>query len=460
MSTGQSIVGQTACFVSDLTLGQIPDSVRQEASRCVLDTLGVIVAGQSSQVAKSVREHAVKRYGAGRSHLIGLNETLQPMAAALINGTAAHAYDFDDTSYAGIMHGSAVVLPAALALAEQQQASCTSLMEAFIAGVEIEYAIAEHFTDYLYFKGWWTTGIYGTVGAAAAGAKILKLDFEKTQQAIGMAAVMTTGMKAAFGTDSKPLGVGMAACRGLECALLAAEGLSGPANAFEDVNGLFKLMNDNQQQNDTNLRLNRRWRLLDPGILFKSFPVCSAAQAGAEMAGELMTRNNLEYNDIERVVCEVPKLVEISLVYPEPESVRQAQFSMPFAVACKLVFRDLRLEHLTEQVLNDPRIQELMKKVSMVVPDNLLNDPDVATRCPEGAGITLHTTNGKVFSDFLEKPTGMPGNPVSTARLVDKFKQCVNYRRNYPQANAAAEQLLGLEKCLDISDLLSSLIES
>jgi len=457
MSEQPSVVRQLAVFVNALALNQTPEEVVTEAKRCVLDTLGVVVAGQSNTVTAGVREHALESYGSGDAHIVGLTETLHPMAAALANGTAAHANDFDDTSYTGIMHGSAVVLPAALALVEQRAATGTALLEAFIAGVEIEYAIAELFSDHIYFKGWWTTAVYGTLGAAAAGAKMLGLDVDQTAQAIVMAAVTTSGMKASFGTDSKPLGVGIAACRGLECALLAARGLSGPENAFEDDRGLFKLLNDNQHKRNYDLRLNQRWRLLDPGILFKSYPVCSAAQAGVELTGMLMQRHRLVSDDISRIVCEVPKLVEISLVYNQPETVRQAQFSMPFAVACMLVFGDLRLDHLSAQVLADPRVQAQMKKVSMTVPDYLLNDPGVAERCPEGAGIILHTTGGSEFKDFLERPTGMPGNPVSTPALIDKFVKCLKSKCNHPQARLVAEEILMLENCSNLSLIIQKL---
>ncbi len=457
MSEQQSLVRQLAVFVDTLALNKVPEEVVTEAKRCVLDTVGVIVAGQSNTVTSGVREHVLESYGSGDAHFVGLVETLHPLAAALVNGTAAHANDFDDTSYTGIMHGSAVVLPAVLALAEQKAASGTALLEAFIAGVEIEYAIAELFTDHIYFKGWWTTAVYGTLGAAVAGAKILGLGVEQTAQAIAMAAVTTSGMKASFGTDSKPLGVGIAACRGLECALLAAQGLSGPENAFEDDRGLFKLLNDNQHQKNYDLKLCQRWRLLDPGILFKTYPVCSAAQAGAELTGKLMQRHQLVANDLCRVICEVPKLVEISLVYNQPETVRQAQFSMPYAIACLMVFGDLRLDHLTAQVLTDPLVQAQMKKVAMIVPEYLLNDPSVAERCPEGAGITLIAADGAVFSDFLERPTGMPGNPVSTSVLVDKFINCLNYKHDQPEAKSIAEEILTLENCSNLSQLIQKL---
>ncbi len=458
MNCPPTIAQKLAEFVCNLTLDATPAAAIEEAKRCVLDTVGVIVAGQPSAIVKKTHEHALCAYGRGEASVMNLKAGVHPMAAALINGTAAHANDFDDTSYTGIMHGSAVVLPAALALAEQKRVNGTALLEAFIAGVEVEYAIAELCTDHIYFKGWWTTAVYGNIGSAAACAKMLALNIEQTVNAIALAASMTTGMKVSFGTDGKPLGVGMTACRGMECALLAANGMTGPTNAFEDDRGLLKLLNDNQHNPTCDLQMRQRWRLVEPGILFKSFPVCSAAQAGAELTRVLMQRHQLAADDIDQVICEAPELVTISLVYDTPANVREAQFSMPFAVACIMEFGTLGLDHLSDTTLANPRIKSHMQRVSLQVPEYLLNDPNVPKRCPEGAGITLITTRGQHYRDFLERPTGMPGNPISTDALTSKFLACLAH--NCVDENLAqtlAGRLLSLEQITDVRQLLAPL---
>jgi 2-methylcitrate dehydratase PrpD len=454
------IAEQLAAFVSGISIETIPTAVVEEARRCLLDTTGVIIAGQSARVAQSTRAHALSAYGPGRAHVLGCSDTLHPMGAALVNGTAGHANDFDDTSYTGIMHGSVVVYPAALALAEEHGISGVRLLEAFIAGVEVEYAIAELCTDHIYFKGWWTSGVYGTFGAAAACAKILDLEPAGMTNAIAMAASYAAGMRASFGSDAKPLGIGMAASQGMECALLAAAGLTGPVDVFENESGFLRLLNDNKHSREFDLQLAAKWRLIDPGILFKSYPVCSAAQAGAELSTLLMEQHGLSADDIESVVCEVPPLVALSLVFDRPESTREAQFSMPFAVGCMLAFGGLRLEHLTMDVLMDPKLQQQMQKIRMHVPESLANDPTVLQRCPEGAGVTLITNRRVEFKDFLERPTGMPGNPISTQALVAKFQSCFKHSgmRN-GMAISIADRLLGIDKCPDIRAIFEKLGE-
>ncbi len=449
------IAQQLAAFVEGLSLDTIPLPVIEEAKRCLLDTSGVIVAGQSTKVAESTRVHALSVYGQGKARILGVDELMHPMGAAFVNGTAGHANDFDDTSYTGIMHGSVVVFPAALALAEERGVSGRKLLEAFIVGVEVEYAIAELCTDHIYFKGWWTTGVYGTFGAAAACAKILGLDYSGIVNAISIAATYTSGMKAFFGTDAKPLGIGIAARKGMECALLAAFGLTGPADAFEHDCGFLKLLNDNKHASDFDLQLSRKWRLIDPGILFKSYPVCSAAQAAAELCQDMIRQHQLDTEQVVSVSCEVPPLVAISLIYDKPKSIRQAQFSMPFAIGSMLAFDALSLDQLKPEVLVSTQLQQQMAKVTMQVPEKLAKDASVPLRCPEGAGITMTIKQGNRFDAFLERPTGMPGNPVSDQALTAKFYDCCRYGGILaPQAKRIAERIWRLESIENLSSLI------
>jgi 2-methylcitrate dehydratase PrpD len=220
---------------------------------------------------------------------------------------------------------------------------------------------------------------------------------------------------------------------------------------FEGNNGFLSLFNDDRHSIDTGLQLADKWRLSDPGILFKSFPVCSAAQAGAELVAELIRRHQINPSEIIGVACEVPPLVELSLVYSNPQSIRQAQFSMQYAIGCMLAFGDIKLAHLTEEVLARPELRQQMQKVTMCVPEYLQTDDSVQQRCPEGAGVTITTSSGKQVTDFLERPTGMPGNPISTRVLVEKFQHClIHGGKTRALAKAIAGELLAVDECLDL----------
>lgn len=447
-----------AAFACGLKIGDLPGEVLHEAKRCILDTLGVILAGRDAGLPKALRVQACRDFAPGPARLLGSGIGLQPAGAALVNSVAGHIYDFDDTSYSGIMHGSVVALPAALAAVEEVKGNGRLLIEAFVAAAESECAVAQAFGHGIYFKGWWTTGLYGAFGAAVAGAKALGLNPERTAHALALAAAGTTGVRASFGSDAKPLGAGRATQQGLESAYLAKAGIKGPLDIFEDSRGLSGLMNDVRWDGARLDDLGQTWRLLDPGILFKRYPVCSAAQAAAEVTEKLLAENRLAARDVREVCCEVPELVRLSLVHDKPSSAREAQFSMPFAVGAILAYGQLGLEQIHDACLADPDLQREMAKVEMCVVERA-PDPDLTSQdWPEGAKVTLTTAGGEKLSLFLPRPTGMPGNPISDGDLEEKYRTCLAFAGLTPQAAVKSARLIwNLEKQASIEELVQSL---
>ena len=352
--------------------------------------------------------------------VLGTPVRLSPVGAALVNGTSGHALDFDDTSYTGIMHGSTVVLPAALAAAEESAADGRRLLEAFIVGSEVTYAVALTCTTAHYFKGWWSTATCGAFGAAAAAAKALGLSVEQTTSALALAGAQASGPKVAFGTDAKPFLAGRAAAIGVEAALLAGKGLIGPPDIFEDPRGFLELLNDGRAEPGAIDDLGHMWRLVDPGIFFKQYPVSSAAHAAAELTQRLLEDNRLSGDAVRKAVCEVPPTVAISLMHDRPRTPQEAQFSLPFAVGAMLFRGKLDIDCLTDETLSDQSMRDAMAKVEMRRVDELHRD-----EAPEGARVTLQTHDGNDVSGYLGEPMGMPGNPMSDAWLHDKFLRCV-----------------------------------
>jgi 2-methylcitrate dehydratase PrpD len=447
-----------ADFACGLKTGDLPGEARHEVKRCILDTFGVILAGRNAGLPKALRGHTIRAFGVGPSSLLGSGIKLQPAGAALVNSVAGHIYDFDDTSYSGIMHGSVVALPAALAAVEAVEGGGRLLIEAFVAAVESEYAVAQAFGHGIYFRGWWTTGLYGAIGAAVAGAKALGLDRETTAHAIALAAAGTTGMRASFGSDAKPLGAGQAAQRGLESGYLASSGVKGPLEIFEDSRGLSGLMNDGHWDGTRLDDLGQTWRLLDPGILFKRYPVCSAAQAAAEAVESLLAEKNLTAQDVHHVLCEVPDLVRLSLVHDDPASAREAQFSLPFAVGAILAFGKLGLEQIDDSCLADSSLRREIAKVEMRVIDEAQEAGLAPEDWPEGAKVTLTTAEGERLSLFLPRPTGMPGNPISDSDLEEKYRACLAFAGLSPEAAEMSARLVwDLENQESLDELVQAL---
>lgn len=420
------IAERLGAWVSGLSLGHVPEQVQHIARRCIIDTSAVAIAGSRTPVAERLRSHVLSQYGSGPCALLGTTHSASAVGAALANGAAAHALDFDDTSYAGVLHGSTIVLPAVLAAAEQADINGAGFLEAFIAGSEAAYAIGLTLTDTHYLSGWWATGTLGAISAAAGSAKALGLGEAETATAIALAALQANGMIAMLGTDAKPILAGQAAKLGLESALLAAQGNSAPGRIFEDPRGLLKLMNEGKQEAAGLAGLGQSWRLLEPGIAIKRAPVCSASQAAIEVTENLIAENKLERAEIRSVRCEVSHLVKISLVHDEPATPTEAQFSMPFAVGCILAFGHLGPEQITPETLGDTALQEAMARVEMVEADDL-NGPEFQPAFPECARVIISTSAGDEFTGFLGAPTGMPSNPMSDDELSGKFRTCTSF---------------------------------
>lgn len=441
-----TISQQLAAWSSGLRLEDVPADVQHIAKRCIIDTTGVIMAGTKIGPGRSTLATAQDLYGEGACQVPGADVSLSPAGAALASGTAAHALDFDDTSYTGIMHGSAVSLPVVLGLAQRFDRSGADILRDFIIAVEATYAIAMMCTTRQYYDGWWTSGTFGLPGATAAAGRAYGLSEDQMSQAIGIATVQTTGMKSMFGTDGKPYLAGRSAAVCVESAAAISHGLSGPHVAFEESRGYLNLINHGHADLSELDKLGKTWRLKDPGILFKQFPICSAAHAGAEMAHTLARQSDIKPADIKSVICEVPEVVEISLVYNEPATPQQSQFSMPFAVACILLNGTIEPKHLHEDVLNAPELRALMGKVEMRRDDSLAANPDT----PEGARVTIKALDGRTASGLLLEPMGMPGNPMSDQHLGKKFLTCCEF---IGADEIWAEDLLA--KLWDVDQLIS-----
>ncbi len=412
-----------ADWSAELAPEAIPAAVTATARRAVSDTIGVIAAANVHPMLPKLRE----LYGgsSGPCSAIGCGSGLTAGDAALINGAAAHAWDFDDTSYTGIMHGSAVVFPAILAAAEETGASEEEMLAAFVAGSEVTYTLADICGHGHYFKGWWSTVTFGLTGATAAAAKLYGLSAGETASALGLAAGASGGGKAVFGTDGKPFLVGDAARRAIDFAKVAGAGLSGPTRAFEDERGFLALLNGGEAKREELESLGRRWRLTDPGLLFKTSPVCSAAHAAIEAAGEAFRASGAAIADIEALYLEVPELVRISLVYDRPETPQQAQFSLPYAVACALLQGRVRLEDLAPAEIASEDKRALMELVSIEVSAELSSE-EMRARYPESARATLRLKDGSRHEVFCGEAEGMPERPLSEAKLQAKFDSCLS----------------------------------
>jgi len=412
-----------ATWGKNLELTDIPLDVRMMARKAVIDTLGVMAAGTAHSLTQTLS--AKFNIACGICSVFGSHNG-DAETAALINGCAAHVWDFDDTSYTGIMHGSAVILPVVLALAEETGASEDSFISAFVAGSEIAYCLADICTHDHYFDGWWSTITFGLVGATAAASYLLGLTEDQTINAISLAASSASGGKVVFGSDAKPYLVGDTARRAINFARTAMAGVTGPVNAFEDQRGFFALLNNKKSVMPEANTLGQRWRLVSPGLLFKTSPVCSAAHAAIDQMSQIMKESDAKFDDIISIKAEVPKLVDVSLVFPYPKTIQQAQFSLPYALACTAINGRVLLSDIRAEEINSTQKEKLMAKITTIAADDLSTD-EMRNRYPESARLTVTLPGGHTFRGFCGEAYGMPNNPLSSADLTKKLFSCLEF---------------------------------
>jgi 2-methylcitrate dehydratase PrpD len=410
-----------AAWTSALSLDQAPPEVVHKALRSIVDTAAVALAGASHSAVGQIREFVNEQYGAGACVVLGQERTVTACGAALANGMAAHVLDFDDTCYAGIAHGSAAVFPAVLASGQMLGASGADVLTGFIAGVETIYALGEALSDSIYMKGWWTTAVLGSIGAASGASRVLRLDTTQTAHAIALAASFAGGQRALLGTQGKPLGAGLAAEQGVRVAMLAARGLDGPRTVFEEGRGFAKLFNDSSFDQSRLLLLGRRFALLEPGVAIKVFPACSAIQAAGQALLTILARR--EARDVMKVQCRVTRLVAISLTYHDPKTISEAQFSLQFGLGCLLRFGAFTVEHLRREILSDEGLRSCMRRVEFEADEFPSLDADGNPQT-EGAQVKVTFIDGSADTVSVGNATGTPQDPLTDVQLEGKFLAC------------------------------------
>ncbi|MCE2482100.1 MAG: MmgE/PrpD family protein [Alphaproteobacteria bacterium] len=434
------VAERLAAWAAGLALADIPPAALHEAKRCILDVLGVICAGAAHPTAALVRELVPDHYGAGPASLLGTGLTSSVAGAAFANGVAAHAWDYDDVSIEAMVHASAAVFPAALAVAEARDLGGAELLTAFVAGVEAEYALGRAYTPALFFRGWWTTGLLGAIGAAVGAGRAMGLSGAVLAQAVGIAASQATGPYALVGTPIKPYACGRAAEAGINAAAHAAAGLVGPDDAFENRHGFTAMFGAGTFETGALAELGRRYVLEASRPTFKRYPVCAGGQGSIAAVRQLMAAHELDAARIARVRCEVTPAIGHYMRHRVPTSPAEAQFSLPYCVACALRFGDIRFEHLTAWAIGDPATLAELDKVEVVLSEALGEREAADEGCIEPAIATAWTDDGRELSAFVAAPPGTPLHPLADAELEAKFDACLAAQRA-PVGDAQAARL-------------------
>src|SRR5438034_3978386 len=274
-----------------------PAAARQRAATALCDTVGVILAGASEAAAKIIRRTVVAE-SHGNCRVLGTAVRASAADAALANGVAAHALDYDDMCFVSMAHPSCALVPAVLAAAESSGASGRTVLNGYIAGFELECRLGSVMNPQHYHtRGWHCTSSIGTVGAAAAAARVLGLRQEQIAHALGIAASLACGLKENIGTMTKPLHAGTAARNGVTAALLARSGFTASEDALTGPQGYLVAMDSGGSAADfarAAADLSSRWEINDTGISVKLYPSCAATHPPLDVLLDLVHRHNVE----------------------------------------------------------------------------------------------------------------------------------------------------------------------
>ncbi len=398
----------------------VPESALTLARNAFLDTIGVALAGAVEPASRIVQKLAAAE-GAGTCRILGTSLQTSATWAALANGTAAHALDFDDMCFVSLAHPSAPLVAAALAIGEQAGASGLTCLEAYVVGFEIEAVLGRTMNPRHYQQGWHCTSTLGTAGAAAAAARILKLDGKSATHCLAIAASEASGLKENFGTMTKPLHAGLAARNAVMAALLAQQGFTATESAMEGPQGFLTAMASEKSDLQALCHdLGKHWEILETGITVKLYPSCAATHPTLDTVLDLRREHNLIADQIESVEVQVDSVTPPLLAYDRPKTGLEGKFSMPFCVAAALVHGAVGLETFETAQIQDDRIQNLLPRVAMRVNPSLGKDAPALTQ----AIVQIRLRDDRTFTRNANGARGYPDRPASAEELDSKFLSC------------------------------------
>jgi len=447
MNSARTAARMLADFATGLTHDQIPAAARDRALQCIIDTAGAALFGSRLPWAKILAGHAQNCGGVGNSKVIGTALSVAPPAAALANGVAAHAFELDGLRKpsAGV-HPGAILLPAALAAAQEQQSSGRDLLTAFVAGAEVMFRIglaAKQTTESL---GFHAPGTNGPFGAAIVAGKLLGLDAGQMTRALGIAGSMGGGLlafaKAGNGAMVKRLHMGRAAEAGVVAALLARDGYEGPDTVLEGKYGYLEAYARDGDATQFTKDLGTHYDIVYACL--KRYACHITAHTPVQSLQELRSEHGFDGDDVAALTIHARHKILSHHDIREPGDVAGAQYSVPFCAAIALYHDASDPLAFSDSALNDARVRALARSLKLVEMKDTEAGGAWATR------VIVELKDKRRFERFAEEFRGTPASPLSAAELKDKFMRMA---RSHARAAELHEQLSAIDTLPDCRSL-------
>jgi len=448
--TDQSGITKTlAAFVADTGWDDVPERVRHEAKRSILNFMGTTLAGCREETI-GIALASLQEFSSGRqATVIGRTERLDALSAAFLNAAAGNIADFDDTHLRTVIHPTAPVAPALFALAELRRVTGPELLLAFTLGVEVECRIGNAISPEHYARGWHITSTCGFFGAAAAAGKLLGLDAERMLWALGAAATQSSGLVEPLGTPVKSISVGNAARNGLWSALLAERGFKGPAAPLEGRQGFFSAMGVPPDWSALTNGLGETWELSLNA--YKPYPAGVVVHPVIDAVLALRAQRPIAAESVSRIVVRGHPLLGARTDRPHVTTGREAQVSVQHCVAAALVFGRAGLEQFTDASVRDPAVLALRAKVKVE------QDPAIAV---DAAAVQIWTTSGEERSILVPHARGSSALPMSDHDIEEKVLTLAAGWRPSHDLRPLIDAVWALDHADDASALLALTVPS
>jgi 2-methylcitrate dehydratase PrpD len=427
----------------------IPGEVLDLGKKSILDGLAVALSGSVSPQARLITDYVRELTRPGPCTLIGTSDKIAPRYAALANGTAMHADDYDDTlqadtgRYQGV-HPTAPVLAAVLAAAEERDLSGRQLLTAYEVGVEVACRIFDATHVNHTFHGFHATATCAMLGATVGVANLVSAGTERTRTAIGIAASYAGGVLDNIGTMVKPLHAGRSAESAIIANDLTARGFTASQDVLEAPRGFFMAFGGGHEEANIRGKLGNPWSFTDRGVWLKPFPSCSLSHPALTRVRELAVEHDLHAEDIERIRVRTSQNIRETLRNHAPTDELAAKFSMEFCIAAMLLERKCGLLQFDRAIVNRADIRRTMSLVDYTAytdAEAKAGDYGLVTTLLE---IVLR--DGRTIKSRIDSGKGSKANPMSMAEVADKFLECAAYAR-WPQAKA--EQVISTVQSLE-----------
>jgi aconitate decarboxylase len=451
-ATGQNFhTRRIAEFVSQSRYDEIPVAVRERLKLLILDSIGCAIYGAKLEWCRILRETLEHSDKTRDASIWGTDRKLSSVHAALVNGTQVQGFELDDVHREGILHVGAVTLPALIAVAETHaRLSGKDFIAAALAGYEIGPRVGLCMGPQHIGQGWHSGATVGVFAAAAAAARALALDAEKTVHALGIAGTQSSGLMAAqYGAMVKRMHAGRAAQSGLYAALLAGNGFTGILDVFEAPYGgfctTFSRSQDRFDLAALSAGLGERYETMRVSLKF--YACVGSNHTTLDALTDIRKRHPFSVAEIERIVVHASQVTVDHAGWPyRPEGLTAAQLNLPFCAATLILAGDAFIDQFTPDCVNDRARIELSRKVQVI------HDPAITTL---GAAhrhrvrVEVHFRDGSVEHESRDAPRGSEQNFASEAQIIDKFRKLTRAAIPEQQQNALIDAVLQVERLPD-----------